>query len=247
MVLSGRVTFERGRRERPFSANNAVEILHQHCVNQPPHPGHYVSDSPVEVSNAILRALSKSPEQRFPSCTAFAVAFGCNLLHRPADGFCVFREAVVAIRRQRGSRTGYVYLSRRARTVVIISAQGTLYEADDMGIRRWPWPAIREVRRNGNRLLVRTAEKHQLTSRTYCFSSRDEADDWEHHLRGVSVPSQDEDKSVCEDAELPPIPLLTRRPRLQFQDLGLLQAEGVKWIARATIRILLPLVHEPSR
>jgi serine/threonine protein kinase len=67
-VLSGRV---------PFDSDDAgFEILQAHVAQPPPPLRRTVSDVPQEVESAVLRALAKQPEERWPSCAAFSHAMG---------------------------------------------------------------------------------------------------------------------------------------------------------------------------
>ncbi len=64
-VLSGRL---------PFEGNTATAIIVQQ-VNKPPRPlSEIVANLPAPVCAAVIRGLSKAPQQRFPTCTAFAQA-----------------------------------------------------------------------------------------------------------------------------------------------------------------------------
>ena len=64
-MLTGRV---------PFSDSSAARVLVAHLTKEPPPPSSIRADLPVGVSEAILRALAKEPENRYPSATAFVDA-----------------------------------------------------------------------------------------------------------------------------------------------------------------------------
>ena len=58
----------------PFDAEEAATILY-HIVHEQPPPPHTVNASiPPAADAALLKALSKSPDDRYPSCSAFARA-----------------------------------------------------------------------------------------------------------------------------------------------------------------------------
>jgi len=70
----GVVAYEALTGQRPFQHRAIGQLLQMHA-NDPPRPLRELrSDLPQFVEEAVLRALAKRPEQRFPSCTAFARA-----------------------------------------------------------------------------------------------------------------------------------------------------------------------------
>jgi serine/threonine-protein kinase len=56
----------------PFGRRRAVEILWAHANETPRRLSLLVPDLPVEADEAVLRALAKDPDQRWPTCVAFA-------------------------------------------------------------------------------------------------------------------------------------------------------------------------------
>jgi serine/threonine-protein kinase len=70
-LLTGRVAFQ---------SKNDYELMHAHIEKPPPSPRNFVSDLPEELENAVLRALAKSPDDRFATTAEFKVALGkCKL------------------------------------------------------------------------------------------------------------------------------------------------------------------------
>lgn len=59
----------------PFEAATPYELLHKHLHEQPTPPHALRADLPQAVDLVLARALAKEPEERFPSVTAFAIAF----------------------------------------------------------------------------------------------------------------------------------------------------------------------------
>lgn len=72
-LLTGHVPFQ-GRLE---------QVMYQHLNTQPLPPSHFNPQLPRELDEVILHALAKKPEQRFPSVTAFAMAFQQALEAKP--------------------------------------------------------------------------------------------------------------------------------------------------------------------
>jgi hypothetical protein len=58
----------------PFAGSTTVDVLHAHLHDEPPHPTASAPTVALAVGDAIVRALSKDPSQRFESCRAFVSA-----------------------------------------------------------------------------------------------------------------------------------------------------------------------------
>jgi serine/threonine-protein kinase len=64
----------------PFQSKNDYELMHAHIEEPPPSPRNFVSDLPEELESAVLRALAKSPDDRFATTAEFKVALDeCEL------------------------------------------------------------------------------------------------------------------------------------------------------------------------
>ena len=60
----------------PFPGDSLGEVLRQHCLEPPPRLSDNRANIPPHVSNALVRAMSKKPEERFDSVSDFVVALG---------------------------------------------------------------------------------------------------------------------------------------------------------------------------
>lgn len=60
----------------PFDAQSPLDLSIKHMHDAPPRPRALRPELPAGAETALLRALAKRPEQRFPSCTALAEALG---------------------------------------------------------------------------------------------------------------------------------------------------------------------------
>ena len=60
----------------PFPGESLGEVLRQHCLEPPPRLSDNRPDIPPHVSDALIRAMSKKPEERFESVSDFVVALG---------------------------------------------------------------------------------------------------------------------------------------------------------------------------
>lgn len=64
----------------PFEVGNHQRMWYQHAYIQPPPPSTLNPDLPVELNAVLLRALAKTPQERYRSISAFALAFRQALL-----------------------------------------------------------------------------------------------------------------------------------------------------------------------
>lgn len=63
----------------PFQGPTIIDYLTQHAQTPPPTPAAIGADLPEPAAAAIIKALSKAPDQRFATSTAFATAFATGL------------------------------------------------------------------------------------------------------------------------------------------------------------------------
>lgn len=56
----------------PFAGNSVSEMLKQHASNSAPGVRAYLPSAPESVEQALLRAMAKSPDERFATCQKFA-------------------------------------------------------------------------------------------------------------------------------------------------------------------------------
>ena len=60
----------------PFKADTTFGYMHKHVYEQPEPPNLVLSDLPTAAGDVILRALAKTPEERYPSMHTLLEAFG---------------------------------------------------------------------------------------------------------------------------------------------------------------------------
>ncbi|GAA2650955.1 serine/threonine protein kinase [Nonomuraea recticatena] len=68
------VVYEALAGRMPFERDNDVALLWAHLAESPAPLSHLRPELPLEVDGVMMKALAKSPEQRYPSCTAFVGA-----------------------------------------------------------------------------------------------------------------------------------------------------------------------------
>jgi serine/threonine-protein kinase len=60
----------------PFRSKNDYELMHAHIEKPPPTPRSFAPELPEELERAVLRALEKSPDDRFATTGEFKAALG---------------------------------------------------------------------------------------------------------------------------------------------------------------------------
>jgi serine/threonine protein kinase len=70
------MTYECLAGQPPFRGDSLGEVLRQHCLEPPPRITDVRPDIPAHVADALVRAMSKKPEERFDDVLDFVVALG---------------------------------------------------------------------------------------------------------------------------------------------------------------------------
>lgn len=63
----------------PFQAEQSTAVALMHIQQPPPKPSELKKDVPVELNEVLLRALSKQPDERYPTCVEFIRALEAAL------------------------------------------------------------------------------------------------------------------------------------------------------------------------
>jgi serine/threonine protein kinase len=71
----GMLAYQMVAGRQPFASSSVLSLIRQLALEDPPSPREFRPDLPPQAATAILRALAKRPEGRFPSAGAFALAF----------------------------------------------------------------------------------------------------------------------------------------------------------------------------
>src|SRR6185503_5313265 len=70
----------------PFTGDSLGELIRKHLLEPPPRLSDVKPEIPERVSNAVHRAMSKKPGERFPDIAAFVAALGGQAVPRiPAN------------------------------------------------------------------------------------------------------------------------------------------------------------------
>ncbi len=79
------MTYELLAGKPPFSGASLGEVLRQHLLEPPPRLSDVRPEIPGHVSDALIRAMSKRPEERYKSVLGFVVALGGPRLEGPLE------------------------------------------------------------------------------------------------------------------------------------------------------------------
>jgi serine/threonine protein kinase/tetratricopeptide (TPR) repeat protein len=100
----GVIAFEALTGTHPFKGGSTRAILAAHLTGTPPHPCDLRADLPEDAARAVLRAIAREPEDRFPRAGAFADALATALPTEPGSRTLT----LVTAPRTEGERTGPV-------------------------------------------------------------------------------------------------------------------------------------------
>jgi len=119
----GVMTYQMVSGHLPFDAESAIDVIHKHVHEPAPPLEALVPGLPLNVVNAINRAMSKKPADRFPSVTAFVSA----LRNAPSDATLIMHRRHTPQGRQAGvprrtSFTRMVTVVGSAKRVVLLLA-----------------------------------------------------------------------------------------------------------------------------
>jgi serine/threonine-protein kinase len=138
------ITFELLTGHRLFQSNDPLVLLQLHREAPPTGVDQALPDTPEAIRQALIRALSKSPNDRFDTCVDFAVALGCQLLNVTAPTAEIVRET--DLKSMTIGRYGKrVSLARLPNSVHLVLTRDRLWSVYHTEIHDWPLARIREV------------------------------------------------------------------------------------------------------
>jgi len=97
----GVMTYQMITGQLPFEADSAIDVIHKHVSEAPPPIDKLLPGLPRHVINAVNRAMSKKPRDRFPTVMAFVGA----LKNAPVDATLIVDRGMVDVRDGRRTAT----------------------------------------------------------------------------------------------------------------------------------------------
>lgn len=144
------MTYELLAGKTPFSGASLGEVLRQHLLEPPPRLSDARPEIPGYVSDVLIRAMSKKPEERFKSVLDFVVALGGRRLEGPREeggrsdlevgGRFDLLETTVPISTWRFGRRSRM----RPGHLPLVAAFGGLLFAALVGVASWGAPMPRD-------------------------------------------------------------------------------------------------------
>lgn len=240
------ITYELLTGTRPFVSNNVFSLLEKHRRHVPPSPKLNVTDLPEHVSLAILRALEKSPANRYDSCLQFAAAVGCKTESGGTESSRIDLVADVRVNRlniYNKFTLPFVLKSRRQKYGRIALTDNDFWLSHRGEIYVWPLAQFNFATVD-NRL---TLNPHSISRRNYLsasFDSESQCNEWQEAIKQRQSKLEEPDTDSVEvnrengHFNRPPLIWLLNRPIARCQFLGAISARAKsRSMARAAIRL----------
>jgi serine/threonine-protein kinase len=112
--------------ELPFTGESVGELIRKHLLEPAPPLSDARHDIPVNVSDAVGRAMSKNPAERFPDVAAFIRALGGDTDRRVSAAFTSASPAVTSRRALADAPTIPLPQPRRRRVLVLSVVAGAV-------------------------------------------------------------------------------------------------------------------------
>jgi serine/threonine protein kinase len=202
---------------RPFVAKDRLALLQMHISQRPVSAGQLRRDIPGAVSNAVDRALSKPPENRFASCHDFALAIGCQTV----SGTSTAQENPEVVVFQRSDNFSRFHnLVRRA------AMDGkSIWSCYGETIDRWPFGSIKEAVSKKNRLELRVSDSNRKARRiVWVFPDSAICQKWHSEIEDRRNSPPHEGDNPTQVASRQTILLIKQRPPFRFQQCGAVEA-----------------------
>jgi serine/threonine protein kinase len=225
------IVYEMLTGRRPFTATSPHQLLELQRTELPLSPQHYIHDLPDSIAVAILRALEKEPQRRFPSCCHFADVLGCNLIRYSSKKSDILRRSNVWIRvHEMGQffELAVTWLPHwqghiaRTPDALYVSYGGEVTSWSNEEVSLLPNSHSRKI----SLLCYEGASEKRMTIE---FEGVEDAKCWHDDLVNLAYSSPN--PTEVGNARQPMrqvIPLLGRSPSAQYQVLGAVEARAQK-------------------
>jgi tRNA A-37 threonylcarbamoyl transferase component Bud32 len=215
------IVYEMLTGRRPFLGRDPLELLRRHQFQPVPHPRQFAPELSERTAAALLRALGKDPDERFPSCTDLAAAMGCAVTSREGVEREVLLEAGVDVRPS-------PLLPSLGAAHLLLTA-GSLWSLFRGEVREVPVAAVAAVRRRrGGRTLkvrFRVAGRRPEVWR-YAFADGEECQAWHDRLGELASAARSDRAGAVAQRAGRPVALLASRSGVVYQSLGQVEGSG---------------------
>jgi serine/threonine-protein kinase len=229
---------------RPFHHKDVWELLRMHGDREPPSPLTLLPDLPPFVADAILRALRKDPNERFPTCQEFAVAAGCQLLNAPVPAPEILRLTVL-LRLFGNRRSSFLPLTRWGTALYLALTGDALWCSYRGEMFRWPLEAVRDVERNwwGSKLQLLIRTPKGILRQGFQFLSSEECQEWFEKIQALREGFSGTSAAPLDGGRVEPVVLLRQRSIMRYQSLGAVEfKDGKRKRAEVGLRIRAALM-----
>jgi serine/threonine protein kinase len=232
------IAFELLAGRRLFESRDPLVLLELHRDAPPTGINGALPDVPVAARQALARALRKNPNDRFPTCSDFAVALGCQLVNLPAPTAEIIRETDV-----RKMTIGHMGWTRK--WVHLVLTRDRLWWVYQTEMNEWPTGRISNLRiRDKTLWMTVDRDKGSPLAIKLLFPSAKECRSWAEPLRRrrLNLPASPA-IADSDDRFLMAVVLLRGRPLMRYQLLGPVEAQGkTRRSARAGLEVRAAMI-----
>jgi hypothetical protein len=214
--------------QRPFRSRAIRELLEMHRSHDPPSPRAAHPSIPASVSDAILKALRKDANERFSTCSEFALALGCHLLIAAAPSIGV--ELETRLRSAYGPWNGpRTLMNQMVEPVTVALTHEAIWACYQDEVLRIPLAAIAEIETGWDTLTLYPGPRgaRAVNRTTFRFRSLSERRMWGRKIQDLKAQYASAEPLLRESApQLLMTTLVGALPNMRFQMLGLATAKG---------------------
>jgi serine/threonine-protein kinase len=214
------IVYEMLTGQRPFKTRNPWQMLDMQRRAEPPDPRRWLPGLPDSIWVVLQRALSKDPNERFPTCTAFAAALGCRFLKSSAERPTSLVEAELR------HEVNEFRIPVEPRLVALGS--NGIWIKNETSIQVIPLLQLRRFHRSGRSLELVLQQQEDRIQESLVFRRRADCRRLHERLqeliaRRIEQPSEHEEPEV-EWLSGQIVPLVETKPNVACQVLGELDA-----------------------
>jgi serine/threonine protein kinase len=244
------IAFELLTGHRVFEANEPAQLLAMHLNEPPPSPKTWVPSLPDPVAAAVVKALAKSPQERFLNCQSFAVALGCQILSHAAPQPHVLLETDAWLNSTGEDEASISPISmffswlagivtRAVNRCIVVVDDDAMWIEQHGELTRWPLRLLDTATtdpKKSSKLVLSFAEQGKQHRCEIVLPDEENGVRWQNRLLTAAQAAARSTRDAAEKIAVKPIVLLRRRPNEPFQLVGVVEAEEYR---RSTARAFL--------